>query len=366
MKNKGIKVYLQYPWRVSDSQYYKSLVKNPPEGIEYLNAKQKTGTILNAKKFRYFDNFKRVIKYLLDKIPLPIPNAHYTKNKENFDLIHCAHCLSLNKSPWVTDIEFISQMWGGIKLTNARKKIVKKLLTSKYCKKIIAWTKDTKKGILEYFPELKDKIEVVYYAMPIEKQKKKKNKETTLFFSGRHFYAKGGLHATEVIDRLTKKYPHVKGIINGAIPEEIIKKYSKNKKIKFYQLIPHKEILKIYQNSDIFVYPGYSDSFGFVFIEAMAFGIPIVTVNGPSRQEIIKDEEQGFIISKPKGRIDPYSLVKNKMVINNIIKKVEILINNKKLREKMGKENFKLVKEGKFSIKERNKELREIYKQALK
>ena len=43
-----------------------------------------------------------------------------------------------------------------------------------------------------------------------------------------------------------------------------------------------------------------------------------------------------------------------------------ILIENKKLREKMGKNSFKLVDTGKFSIKKRNKKLRRIYDEALK
>ena len=38
-----MKVHLQYPWRFSDSPYYKYLITDPPQGIEYLNAHQGKG-----------------------------------------------------------------------------------------------------------------------------------------------------------------------------------------------------------------------------------------------------------------------------------------------------------------------------------
>lgn len=359
---KKTKVYLQYPLGVSDSQYYKSMIDNPPEGVEYVGTK-KTEIIVSEKKFKKFDNLKRGIKLVLNTLPLPIPNAHYTR-KNDFDLIHCAHCLSLNKSPWVADIEFISQMWGGVKLTPTRKRIVRKLISSKHCKKIIAWTHATEKDIIKMFPEIRDKIEVVYYGMPEMRLKEKGRKDIILFFSGRHFYAKGGLHATEIMDRLTKKYPKVKGVINGAISEEIILKYSENKKLEFHQLMPYKDVLKLYRKADIFVYPGYSDSFGFVFIEAMAFGVPIVTVDGYARREIINEGKTGFIVER-LGTIDTETLDKHENVITKMMSRVELLINNENLRKKMKNNCLKEIESGKFSLEGRNLQLKKIYYEAV-
>ncbi|MBS3087477.1 glycosyltransferase family 4 protein [Candidatus Pacearchaeota archaeon] len=361
---KNIRVYLQYPLKVSDSQYYRSMIDNPPKGIEFVGSK-KTGMVVNTRKFRGFDNFKKIIRTFLERIPLPIPNARYT-NGSSFDLIHCAHCLSLNKSPWVADIESVYQMWGGVSATKSRISMTRKIVMSRHCKKIIAWTEATKKSIVEIFPEIADKVEVVYYAMPeMKPMKKKKGKDIVLFFSGRHFEAKGGVHATEVMDRLTKKYPNVKGVINGAIPEDVIKKYSRNKKLKFYQLMPYKDVLKLYQRADIFVYPGYSDTFGFVYMEAMAFGVPIVTVDGHSRREIVEDEKQGFVVDRPTQMMAKY-LGADEDVVDDIEKKVGILIKDSKLRKKMGINCLREIKSGKFSLRRRNAQLKRIYGEALK
>jgi glycosyltransferase involved in cell wall biosynthesis len=226
------------------------------------------------------------------------------------------------------------------------------------CKKIIAWTEATKQDLIDTFPEVKDKVEVVSYAMEAPKQsKKKKAKDITLFFSGRHFYSKGGLHATEAMDRLTKKYPNVKGIINGVIPKEVEERYSSNKKLKFYGLMPYKDILKIYRDSDIFIYPGYSDSFGFCLIEAMAFGIPIITVDGYAREEIMSGA--GIIIERPANlnikKID-------EKIVEDIVNETSILIEDKELLRKMSSECRSNVVDGKFSLKERNSRLSKIYK----
>lgn len=362
--SKKIKVYLQYPWGSSDSQYYKSMIDNPPRGVEYIETKEKVGMIGSNNKFFISNFLKYQIRKWTNKAGLIIPNAHFTKNSEEYDLIHCAHCLSKNNNkPWVADAESLWQMWiSGMNKRGAKEKVLKYLMKDN-CKKIMAWSEAAKRDIVNKFPEIRDKVEVVYYGMREQEQKAKKSEEIILFFSGRHFLPKGGLHATEVIDRLTKKYENVRGIINGVIPKDIIKKYSHNKKLEFYQLMPYKDILKIYQKSDIFVYPGYSDSFGFVFMDAMAFGLPIVTVdNGGCRREIVKNE---FIVNIDQlDKLDIFNL--DEKIISKLCGKVSLLIENRRLRDKISGEGLKNIANGKFSIKKRNEKLEKIYTEAMK
>ncbi|MEA3329762.1 MAG: hypothetical protein U9Q06_03380, partial [Nanoarchaeota archaeon] len=56
----------------------------------------------------------------------------------------------------------------------------------------------------------------------------------------------------------------------------------------------------------------------------------------------------------------------NKKIINEIFKKTELLIKNEKLRKQMSKNCVKEIKDGKFSVKKRNKRLKKIYEEALK
>lgn len=360
---KNIKVYLQYPWKFPDSPYYKYLVEHPPLGIEYTNSKNQKGVITKKIKFALSTYLKRARHYA-NKLRIPFPNAHETM-RGDYDLIHCAHCLSKNKgTPWVADFESYWQFWLSGRLTIFGKKLVKRILLQKNCKKIIAWTNLVKNDIIKIFPEIQDKVELVYPAVPIL-GKKKKHKGINLVFIGRYFYGKGGLHAIEAIDRITKKEEDVFAYFVSDTPQEIFERYKQNKKIRFFDIIPQTKLLEIYSISDIYIYPGYSDTFGFSILEAMSFGIPVVTVEGDVKDEIIDDGKTGFIISA--GNISYRENIKdyNAEIINEITEKALKLINNKRLRDKMSKNCIKVIKEGRFSIQERNKKLRKIYEEAL-
>tara|TARA_Y100000310_G_C20643862_1_gene795485 strand:+ start:656 stop:1786 length:1131 start_codon:yes stop_codon:yes gene_type:complete len=373
---KKIKVYLQSPWKFPDSPYYKYLLTSPPDNVEYINVKKQKGAMTNYIKFIFSKHLKWKIRQIIYLFNIPLINVNLTRSKKEYDLIHCAHCLSRNKEkPWVIDIEGKWQFYVGHESPKLKESI-KNILAEKNCKKILAWTIGEEKELTKEFPEIKDKIEVVYPAFPTSNIKRKKHKKINLLFYARYFYGKGGLHALEAIDRLTKKHKNVYGtFISADIPKRIKEKYSKNLKIKIQDIIPQKNLFEeILPTSDIFIYPGYRDSFGFALVEVMSFGIPIITVNGFARKEIVENGKNGFVIDISGGiknenlrkKGEKIMVEKGEEVIKKMIKKAELLIKNKKLRNKMSKNCIEAIKNGKFSIKERNKKLEKIYEEALR
>jgi glycosyltransferase involved in cell wall biosynthesis len=361
---KSIKVHLQYPWKFPDSPYYKYLIDNPPEGIKYINAEKQKGVITN-KKFFWFSNFlKKNIRKSLSTLNLSLPNARLSP-RGNYDLIHCAHCLSLNKNrPWVADIESFWQLYLGKKTKKSKEK-VKKILISNNCKKILPWTQITANEIIKEFPEIKEKVEVVYPAVPVQKFKRKKNKRLKIIFIARYFDIKGGIVALKVLEKLGQKYG-VEGIVISNVPENIKKRYSK---LKIYDLMPQEKLFELMQNSDLFLYPGSADTFGFSLLEAMAFGLPIITINTKgtiSRKELIENNKIGLIFDiDNKINFNKIGKIEEE-IINKLIENCSKLIENKKLREKMSKNSIEIVKNGKFSIKERNRKLKKIYEESLR
>ena len=360
-----IKVYLQYPWTFPDSPYYKSLVDSPPKNIEYLNTKKQKGVITKKRKFFLLNSIKKIIRSA-NSVGIIIPNVH--KSPEgNYDLIHCAHCLSKNENkPWVADIEMMPSF--AISGWNSKKGIkkVKEILLKENCKRILPWTQDMRSKIISAFPEIKNKIEVVYPAIPeIKNLKKIKNKKLKIIFVARYFHLKGGLIALEVLEKLRKKYG-IEGIIVSNVPQKLKQKYCN---LKIYDLISQKELFTLMEKSDLFLYPSAVDTFGFSLLEAMAFGLPTITINTEhtqSRNEIIENNKTGLILDiREKISFDKIEKLEEE-IISNLVKKTSQLIENKTLREKMSKECINLVKEGRFSIKERNKKLKRIYEKAIK
>lgn len=285
----------------------------------------------------------------------------------------------MSKKPWVVDVEkywnFSASYY--IAHSKAGKKRIKKMLKSSYCKKIIPWTKAAKKSIIDSLKDKKieKKIEVIYPAIPTPKFKKKKKKNVTLLFTGRYFNSKGGLQALKVMDILTKKYKNVDAIFISSTPKKILEKYSKNKQIKFYGLMPQNKLFNIFAKSDIFIYPGFSDSFGFANLEAMSFGLVVLGVNRFAREEIIIDGKTGFVIKIPpisykRGVFpnvqDGIPIIPNEeKMIDLFVKRASLLIENKSLRERMSKAARKEIERGRFSIKKRNKKFGRLYKKIL-
>lgn len=367
MDNK-IRVYFQYPWKYSGHSYYKYLIESPSRDIEYVNKKEDSGVIVGKNKFILSNKFKYAVKGILNYLKISFPNARLSP-PGNYDLIHCAHCLSNNQDkPWVADFESEWQLYVGNKTKASRDK-VKKILLRDNCKKIIAWTELAKQEILREFPNLEKKVEVVYSAVPLPNIKRRKHSGINLLFVGRYFYAKGGCEALEVIDHLTKKYENVYGIFISEVPKKILDIYKKNKKIKIYGLMPQKRLFnEIYNVSDILVYPGYGDTFGFAILEAMSFGIPIVTTNNSSKKELVGNDERGILIKPPvvKWMNGLPTFEDRKRFIQDLSNETELLVKNKLLRKKMTKNCLREVRTGKFSIIERNRKMERIYKEALK
>lgn len=366
MKNK-IKVYLQYPWKFPDSPYYKSLLKYPSENVDYVNAKDQQVLITKKSKFILSNKLKANLRKIIGSLNLPLINAHLTKTDKKYDVIHCAHCLSLNKQPWVADFESSWQFILSGKRNNAGENAVRKLLLDKNCKKIMPWTEYTKKEILKIFPEkeIQKKIEVVYPAVLPMQKTSKKNKKPVVLYVARYFWLKGGIIALETLKRIKQKND-VEIIFISDAPEELKKKYPE---ITFLDLIPQEKVFEYYKKADIFFYPSFVDTFGFALLEAMAFGLPIVTINTQwtkTRPEIIKNNHNGLMFNV-LGKINQKKIgKKEEQIIQELVKNTEKLIKNKKLREKISKNCQNFIKNGKFSIKQRNKKLKKIYQEALK
>ena len=361
-----IRVYLQYPWKYSECSYYKYMISNVPK-VDYVNIQEKS---VSKKKFILSNGIKKIIRSVFNIFNLSLVNQHKTRDGD-YDLIHCAHCLSSNKNkPWVCDMECEFQFYVGKKNKRVKNK-VQKILERENCKKIFTWTEETYNDIVKEYPTIKDKVSLVYPIVPSLIVNRKKHHGIILFYAGRYFYAKGGLDTLEVMDRLTKKYDDVSAIFVSLIPNEIREKYSKNKKIKIYDLMPQKELFEnVYSVGDIFIYPGYSDSFGFAIPEAMSLGAPVISTDLSTRREIITHNKNGFLVNCKGER---YSLIKksennelNEDVIEQMCKYTSQLIENKVLYKNFSKNAKNEIVNGKFSAINRGKDIFDIYCNAIK
>ncbi len=108
----------------------------------------------------------------------------------------------------------------------------------------------------------------------------------------------------KLVEKITPKNPDIKCILAGTGPEELsLKQLAKEKglekNINFTGILNRSEIFKLMQRSKIFIHPSKFESAGYVFAEALANGLNIVSFNvgyaQPHPKWFIAGDEENFI-----------------------------------------------------------------------
>ena len=174
------------------------------------------------------------------------------------------------------------------------------------------WTKNKFFEGLPY--KTKSNCEILYPS--IKKQIKfNKNKKKQIIFSGKLNSSKGYDLFGDAIIKILDKYPNWNATVAGNEPRE---KYSFNhRNLKIYPWLPHKKILKLYNESSISVVPSrWEEPFGRTAMESAAYGCATIT-------------------SQKGGLLETFDndLYLNNLSSKDIFDKVDYLISNpKKLR----------------------------------
>lgn len=335
---------------LSNHPIWISLIDDPPENIHYRIFKS---------------NFYSKIYFRLANIfPFLINPTHF-----------CNGAKPLKSKPWVVDLESVKvffKKYEDLENIDMRNKVAELLEKSK---RILPLSEAAKKTIIKYLDIDTRKIEVIYPAIKIHRIEPLIHEKDiiNILFIGGAFEAKGGREVLAAFKKIARK--DTKLIIIGNFKEEYLKTI-KELNIEAYKSLPRSKILnEIYSKADIFVMPSFMDTVGYVYLEAMSFGIPIISSNHFSAPELIG--EAGIKVKLPTslwkedGSYNP-DFWKNlneveyfEEVVEAIANAMHMLIENPELRLKMGMNGIQRVLNGPISITTRNNKLKEIYERYL-
>ncbi len=113
--------------------------------------------------------------------------------------------------------------------------------------------------------------------------------------------------------------------------ENSIQKLGLQNKVSFIGYIAEEELCALYSLAAIFVMPSTAELQSLVTMEAMALGLPVIGAKAGALPYLIKPDENGFLF-EPDDPID-------------LAQKLQQLLENPDLRQRMGKKSLELIKE---------------------
>lgn len=119
--------------------------------------------------------------------------------------------------------------------------------------------------------------------------------------------------------------------------------------VTFTGVLSAEDLPNIYKTADIFVMPGIAELQSLVTMEAMASGLPVVGANAIALPHLIKNGENGYLF-KPGDS-------------HNLADKLLTLLNDGKLREKMGARSLEMIKV--HDIRNVTPKIEDVYREVI-
>ena len=313
---------------------------------EYPNYKDENKNIFRYKSFRFnYGGYFYVI-------PLPFfSKAEEVVRKLNLDIIHSHQPYSLGSEA----LKFSKKLNIPLVFTyhikyedyshyvplvpqSISKKYIRKVTTkySNRCARIIAPSTAIKKMLSDR--GIKSSISIIPSGINIDNFKKDteqkdeirkkyniKSDEILLITACRLTKEKNLEFLVKSFAKIKQRYNNIKFMIvgDGAVRKDLEKKAEElgiKNNIIFTGLVDRTEIVGLYQASDIFIFASKTETQGLVAVEAMAAGNPVVAVKASGIEDMVRNNEDGFLTSESEEEFS---------------ESVSKMINDKDLREKM-------------------------------
>ncbi len=205
-----------------------------------------------------------------------------------------------------------------------------------------------------------EKIKTIYLGLdldcvPIDDQlEKERFHRPIMLLVGGNVQRKGLPVILKTIPELLKEIPGLTLQVIGnnqnlGKMKKLVHQLGVGESVEFIGWIPYEKIKTYYRKASVFVMPSLMEGFGLVFLEAMAQGLPVIGGNVGGTLELIKDGENGILVSP-----------RNSQALKKAIQKE---INDVAFRKKIISNGYSTVNE--FTVKKMVKETVIFYQAIL-
>lgn len=378
-------VYLEPLWKLPAVTRF--LISNPPEGYRF--SAERGGLVVASERAARLDLSYRFYNAAGRVLPLNLGRAwlgRFSKPPGDTSLTWAVMHPVFRKEPWVLELIYEQPflLVGRESQFRRFKKALVRLLEADNCRRIVCCDSIVAEALLYQLGarQLERKIEVVERAVPSQEFTKlyREDKVSLLFVNSvnlrhkNHFFVKGGPILLEAFSRLSQRYPHVELVIRSALPPEFKARCEGMERVTLLEdPLPAEEFGRLWQSADIFVLPSHVTP-DTALIEAMSYELPVVTTNVWANPNIVQDGKTGMLIDDPvmKRFTDGPTVHLGALGIREAIRRVHagmagqleerlsLLIEDTQLRRRMGKAGRDEVERGRFSLAQRNENLKRV------
>jgi glycosyltransferase involved in cell wall biosynthesis len=164
------------------------------------------------------------------------------------------------------------------------------------------------------------KLEVVYPGFPVQPERDRAERaEFTFLFVGGDFERKGGFELVEAFAEVARAHPHARLFLAGTDPAErnpdrdlyawvgsarrervlqVLDELERRGAVVRTNWIDRTRLLReVFPQADAFVMPSRAEGFGFTNVEAMSFGLPVITSTAGPGAEVVADGQHGLLVA---------------------------------------------------------------------
>jgi len=180
-----------------------------------------------------------------------------------------------------------------------------------------------------------NKGKCVHKGVDISEFKGEYEKDIDILFIGSRFIEKGAIDLIQSVEKLKKDYPKIKCVMIGGASKfdinynEYINSLGLSENIEIKSFLDNKEVIKYHLRSKMHILPTKIEALAQVMLEAMAAKVPVIATDVGGNGEAIIHGENGFLVKIGD--------------VQAIVKYAKMLLNDNKLRKKMGLNGYNKV-----------------------
>ncbi len=215
---------------------------------------------------------------------------------------------------------------------------------------VIVLSKEWKKRILAMCGQ--NNVKILYNPTFKKDIKEKKPEKINVLFMGRVGERKGVYDILKAAKLIQNNNVQINIYGDGEIDKvkNIIKENNISAKVKINGWISGDNIEKAYNNSHIFILPSYNEGLPMSILEAISFGLPVISTDIDGIPEAVEDNLNGYLITPGDYK--------------SLAEKIDFLANNPHVRTEMGLQSLNISK-NKFDIEVILNELDCIYARVM-